>query len=144
MKGIRIRPEKHGVRATLFDLEADIMEAVWSSDWSWFSVSDVRQALLRSRAIAYTTVMTTVTRLHDKGLLRRRRDGRRYLYRAAYDREAFLQAMAGEVLDSLEAGSRDAAMALLVDRVARADAGALERLEKMVRAMRRERSSEKG
>jgi predicted transcriptional regulator len=138
MKGIRIRPEKHGVRATLFDLEADIMEAVWSSDWSWFSVSQVRDQLLQRRDIAYTTVMTTVTRLHKKGLLRRRRDGRRYLYRTKYSRDALAQAMATEVLDSLEAGGQDAAMALLVDRVSRADADELARLEDMIQARRKE------
>lgn len=138
MKGIRIRPEQHGIRASLFDLEADIMEAVWSSDWAWFSVADVREALLEERDIAYTTVMTTVSRLYDKGLLRRRKDGRRYLYRAKLSREAFTQTMARDVLDSLDASSQNAAMALLVDRVSRADADELRRLEKMIRARRKE------
>jgi predicted transcriptional regulator len=138
VKGIRIRPEKHGTRATLFDLEADIMEAVWSSDWSWFSVSQVRERLLEHRDIAYTTVMTTVARLFDKGLLRRRRDGRRYLYRTKYSREAFAQTMATEVLDSLDANSQEAAIALLVDRVSRADVDELNRLEAMIEARRKE------
>lgn len=136
MKGIRIRPEKHGIRATLFDLEADIMEVVWSREWSWFAVSEVRDALLEDRDIAYTTVMTTITRLHDKGLLERRRDGRRYLYAPKYSRAAFAQAMATEVLDSLDAGGQAAAMALLVERVSRADEDELERLERMIRNKR--------
>ena len=29
MKGIRIRPEHDGMRSSLFDLEAEIMEVVW-------------------------------------------------------------------------------------------------------------------
>ena len=138
MKGIRIRPEQHGIRASLFDLEADIMEAVWSSDWAWFSVADVREALLEERDIAYTTVMTTVSRLHVKGLLRRRRDGRRYLYRVKHSRDAFTKMMARDVLESLDAGGQEAAMALLVDRVSRADVDELKRLEKMIRARRKE------
>lgn len=141
MKGIRIRPEQQGIRASLFDLEADIMEAVWASDWAWFAVSDVRDALLESRDIAYTTVMTTVVRLRDKGLLRRRRDGRRYLYHAKLSRDAFTRAMARDVLDSLDADSQGAAMALLVDRVSRADGDELAQLEKIIRARRKELTS---
>lgn len=45
------------------------MEAVWSNDWPEFSVADVHLELGESREIAYTTVMTTVTRLHEKGAL---------------------------------------------------------------------------
>lgn len=138
MKGIRVRPEEHGVRATLFDLEADIMETVWSSGWSWFAVTEVRDALLATRDIAYTTVMTTVARLHDKGVLQRRRDGRRYLYRAKLDRASFAQAVASEVLESLDHGGRDAAIALLVDRVARADEGELERIQELIAVRRQE------
>jgi predicted transcriptional regulator len=138
MKGIRIRPEQHGTRATLFDLEADIMEVVWSNEWSWFAVSQVRDALLTQRGIAYTTVMTTITRLHKKGVLRRKRDGRRYLYHPEHSRDGFVQAMASEVIDSLDAHGQEAAIALLVDRVSRADSDELERLEAMIRARRKE------
>lgn len=138
MKGIRIRPEQHGTRATLFDLEADIMEVVWSSDWTWFAVSQVRAELLKKRDIAYTTVMTTIVRLQKKGMFDRKPDGRRHLYRAKYSRDAFTQAMATEVFDSFDAGSQDAAIALLVDRVSRADTDELARLEKMIRARRKE------
>jgi predicted transcriptional regulator len=35
--------------------------------------------------LAYTTVMTVLSRLHTKGLLTRKRDGRRYLYSLAQD-----------------------------------------------------------
>ena len=138
MKGIRIRTEQQGTRATLFDLEADVMEVVWEQGWPWFAVSKVLAVLQQSRSIAYTTVMTTVSRLHDKGLLERKRDGRRYLYQTRYSQEELAQAMASEVLDCLGPGSQQAAMALLVDRVSRADVAELERLEQMIRERREE------
>jgi hypothetical protein len=75
MKGIRIRPEQTGLRAALFDLEADIMETVWTKGWQEFTVADVHRELERHRTIAYTTAMTTVARLHEKGLLDRACDG---------------------------------------------------------------------
>ena len=59
--------------------EAAIMRVLWSSE----DALSVRQVAERLDAdIAYTTVMTLMSRLHDKGLLRRRRRGRGYAYHA--------------------------------------------------------------
>lgn len=136
MKGIRIRPELDGLRASLFDLEAEIMELVWAEAWPEFSVSDVHQKLEQRRRIAYTTVMTTVSRLFDKEVLSRRKDGRRYLYAPTRSRSEFITAMTQSVFDSLVPGGRRAAYALLVDRVAEADEEDLERLEALIREKR--------
>lgn len=47
------------------------------------SVQDIQQALAREgHDLAYTTVMTVLGRLHEKGLAARSKEGRRYLYRA--------------------------------------------------------------
>jgi predicted transcriptional regulator len=136
MRGIRIRPEQEGLRTSLFDLEAEIMEVVWGNGWDEFSVADVHTALQAQREIAYTTVMTTVSRLHDKELLTRRRDGRRYLYAPAMSRTDFIASMTRDVLDSLPPIGHDAAIAYLVERVAEADEEELERLEALIRMRR--------
>jgi predicted transcriptional regulator len=48
------------------------------------TVSAVRARLREAGDdLAYTTVMTVLTRLHAKGLVHRKRDGNRYEYRAA-------------------------------------------------------------
>jgi predicted transcriptional regulator len=47
------------------------------------TVADVQADL--GGALAYTTVMTTLTRLHDKGALTRELTGRAYAYRLAGD-----------------------------------------------------------
>lgn len=136
MKGMRFRPDQEGLRASLFDLEAEVMEVVWGIDAEEFAVADVHRALEALREIAYTTVMTTVARLHDKGLLDRRRDGRRYLYRARMSRAGFIEQATREVLSSLPPIGHETAMALLVEQVAEADDGALDRLEALIRARR--------
>lgn len=141
VRGVRIRPKKQGIRTSLFDLEADIMEVVWSNGWAWFTVADVHRELARSRPLAYTTVMTTVVRLHDKELLERERDGRRYRYRARLSRAAFLLEMTREVLETLPADGSEAAVAWLVDRVAEADLDELRRLEDLIRRRRKELES---
>lgn len=138
MKGIRFRPEKEGLRATLFDLEADIMDVVWSKRWEEFTVADVQRELSRERDIAYTTVMTTVGRLHDKGLLSREREGKRYLYRPCMGRDEFTETMARELLASLSGLGHEQALALLVDQVADSDSEELGKLEALIRKRKEE------
>lgn len=138
MKGIRIRPEQDGLRTSLFDLEAEIMEIVWEQGWDEFHVTSVHELLEAQREIAYTTVMTTVSRLFDKELLTRRKDGRRYLYQPRMSRTEFIEAMTREVLGSLPPVGQEAAVALLVERVAEADEAELDRLEALIRKRRRQ------
>lgn len=134
----RIRKGQDGAAIRLHDLEAEIMDVVWSRGLREFAVSDVLETLERRRDIAYTTVMTTLVRLHEKGVLERRRDGKRYLYTPRYTREAFVQATVREVLESLgNAAGRDV-LALLVETASSADEAALDELERMIRRRRRE------
>ena len=71
------RPDRPGIRKVLGDLEAEIMELVWSRpEGSSTTVRDVFEVLYERRLnderrrIAYTTVMNTMARLAKKNLLR--------------------------------------------------------------------------
>lgn len=66
----------------LWPLELAVMEVVW--EHGEMSVSDV--ATLLGRPLAYTTVMTTLVRLHTKGWLTRRKRKRLFLYSARIPR----------------------------------------------------------
>jgi predicted transcriptional regulator len=82
------RGEPNGVFGPL---EAEVMRAVWEIG----KPVTVRELLKRLNAhgrepLAYTTVMTVMSRLAEKGALERRRDGRAYLYEAAVDDAAAL------------------------------------------------------
>ena len=127
-----VRRDGEGIRVSLFDLEADVMEVVWSHRWDEFSVGDVHDALQQDREIAYTTVMTTVSRLFEKKVLDRRRDGRKYLYQPKFTRDGYLRAMTREVLERLPPAGHEEAIAYLVEQVAEADADTLERLEALI------------
>lgn len=135
-KKIRLRPEKDGTQVALYDLEADIMDVVWSSNWEAFSVRDVLEVLEEQRDIAYTTVMTTVKRLFDKGLLEREKDGRRYLYSPVMGREEFHAQMAVEVMRSLPESGREAAMSMLIEEMSGPES--LERIEQLIAAKKQE------
>lgn len=132
---LRLRHGKTGIHLRLHELEASIMDAVWRKQFESFAVSDVLAVLERQRSIAYTTVMTTIARLHDKGLLRRVRDGKRYLYSPRLTREQFLESTVRDVLDGAD-GTR--AIAMLAEKVSEASALELDELEALIRRRREE------
>ena len=131
-KNLRIRPDEDGTRVALYDLEADIMDVVWAHAWEAFSVRDVLEELQESRSIAYTTVMTTVSRLYDKGLLDREMQNRRYMYSPVAERDEFQARVALEVMTSLPDGGREVAISMLIDQMSREDSEELERLERLI------------
>ena len=59
-------------------LELKIMTVLWHLDRG--TVRDVLERLSDSPKPAYTTVMTVMVRLHDKGLLDRSRHGNSFVY----------------------------------------------------------------
>lgn len=112
------------------------MNVVWGKRLESFAVSDVLAVLEKQRDIAYTTVMTTVVRLHEKGLLERERDGRRYLYSPKLTREEFLESTARAVLNGAVDGQQ--AMAMLAEKVSEASAAELDKLEALIQQRREE------
>jgi predicted transcriptional regulator len=101
------------VEKYLGGLEAAIMDLLWGRGEA--SVREVVETLRGERAVAYTTVMTVMSRLTEKGLLERHVDGRVYRYRAAMSREAFLRGVSRRVIDDLIEDFGDVAMAQFLD-----------------------------
>lgn len=77
-------------------LEQDVMDAVWRLGDT--TVRDVHAVLAEDRDIAYTTVMTTMTRLATKGMLDRDTSGLAHVYRAAVARDDYARSTVGNVL----------------------------------------------
>lgn len=112
------------------------MDIVWSLRFETFTVNDVLQVLEQRREIAYTTVMTTLARLFEKGLLEREREGKRYVYSPRVSRQAFLESTAREVLKS--SLDEPSALALLAEKVSEASALELDELEALIKRRRKE------
>ncbi|MFC9032164.1 BlaI/MecI/CopY family transcriptional regulator [Streptomyces arboris] len=67
--------------------------------WQWnrpVTVREVLEDLQQERSIAYTTVMTVMDNLHQKGWVRREVDGRAYRYTAVSTRAAYSAALMNE------------------------------------------------
>ena len=75
--------------------------------------------------LAYTTVMTTLTRLYDKGMLSRERVGRAYAYQLTSPESRVARSMHGALEDSPD---RDLALARFVDELEPDDIPLLRRL----------------
>ena len=117
-----------------------MLDVVWSLRRE-VSGRDIHQAF---PALAYTTLTTTLDRLHRKGLLSRHKAGRAFLYRARYSRDELSARRAADALGDLLAGStkRRAVAPLLssfVDAVGARDRALLDELERLVRERRRRR-----
>ena len=105
--------------AVLGPLEAEVMEAVWRG--GEVTVRDVQQELASRRSIAYTTVMTTMGRLAEKGFLRRVESQPAHRYTAMLSREQYADSAVKSVLDWLVSTFGEPAVAYFVDRVERQD-----------------------
>lgn len=80
-------------------LEQEVMGYVWSKKEA--SVRDVYKYFKSSRKIAYTTLMTIMTRLTVKGLLARRKRGKAYLYMSKKTKEQTAKGVIKKIVDSL-------------------------------------------
>jgi BlaI family transcriptional regulator, penicillinase repressor len=115
----------------LHELESEIMDTVW--DRGEVTVRDVLDAIndRADRERAYNTVMTVMTRLCTKGVLRRERRGRRDHYVSTLSRERYRDARAGSQADTLVEQYGDLALAHFAAHVERLDPGRREQLRRL-------------
>ncbi len=97
---------------TLTEQELEIMKVIWQLERA--TVRDVYEALRQRRKIAYTTVMTMMNILEEKGHLKKRAGERAFVYEPAKPRAQVLRAMVRDFVDRVYNGS---AQPLLVELV---------------------------
>ena len=111
-------------------LEGEVMEIVWSQ--REVTVRDVHKKLAEKRSIAYTTVMTTMGRLTEKGILRRVEDQPAHRYSAIVTKEQYASSTVKSVVDWLVNHFRDPAVAYFIDRVEEEDEAVIESLREAI------------
>src|SRR5262245_15618005 len=99
-------------KRTLTDQELELMKIVWSRGTA--TVRDVYEELLRRRKIAYTTVMTVMKTLEQKGHLKAIQKDRAYVYTPTQPKDKVIQNMVGDFLDRVFNGSAQPLLAHLV------------------------------
>jgi predicted transcriptional regulator len=108
---IRLRVMGERFPPRLHELESQIMEEAWRQ--GEFTVRDILDALNDGAQAerAYTTILTVMQRLDGKGLLRRRRRGRKDVYVPALSREEYADARARSEVAALVSEYGDIALA---------------------------------
>lgn len=96
-----------GIRTDSFlgPLEAKVLDTIWTAETRPLTVREVHKALGDDNKLAYTTIMTTMNRLFEKGLLDREvksgKGGLYYVYRPKMERDDFERSAILDVLGSL-------------------------------------------
>ena len=89
------------------------MKVVWSREQA--TVRDVYEEMLEERKIAYTTVMTMMNVLERKGHLRKKAEGRSFLYRPTRSQRQVLGSMVREFVGRVFGGATGPLLAHLVE-----------------------------
>ena len=115
-----------GIGWPLGPLEMRVLHILWSCGPA--TVRDVLTQIAPTHQVAYTTVMTVLTRLAEKGLVHRELVGKGYVYRPAYSEQEFAGAVSQRMLQSLVAEFGDIAVAQFAAQLDRVDPCWLDRL----------------
>src|SRR6201984_1962537 len=133
-------PSRRGKKAVpawvpppLHELEAEVMNELWRSGEA--PVRAVMEALNKSarHGRAYTTYMTIMARLHKKGLLVRRREGKTDFYAPSLSREEYLAVRARTEGEDLVAQYGDVALSHFAQQMAILDPARRRALQRLAR-----------
>lgn len=89
------------------------MKAVWARGAA--TVRDVYESILERRRIAYTTVMTMMNVLEKKGHLRKKEEGRSFVYRPTKPQRQVVRSMVREFVERVFGGDAAPLLAHLVE-----------------------------
>ena len=113
------------------ELELDILKILW--DESPLPVREVRARLASQadRPLAHSTVITMLNIMHGKGFLKRKKDGKAFLFSPKVKKESVTGKMMGDLLSRAFDGS-PAAMMLNLLETNDIDADELSELRKLI------------
>lgn len=120
----------------LGDLETLVMQTLWANPGS--TVREIHGCLEGAEQRAYTTIMTTMDRLHAKDLLTREKDGLAWRYHPALTAAELEHQLADRLATEILETHGEVGLAAFVD-AASADPAMLDRLEALIAARRDDR-----
>jgi predicted transcriptional regulator len=131
------RRSSNDLEAFFGKLEIRVLEALWRRGTG----ATVRDLQAGFPGTAYTTLMTTLDRLHRKGVLERTKAGRAFSYRPGFSRDELQLGLAEDALDAILPPGLAARpiLSFFVEAVSRHDRTLLDELERLVREKRQER-----
>jgi predicted transcriptional regulator len=99
-KSFYFNPHAIGTAVFLGPIEAQLMDLAWQK--KNLTVKTALFSLGSEKKLAYTTVMTVLARLAEKGLLQKRKEGRGFVYTPAVEKSAFIKERLQIVFDCIK------------------------------------------
>ena len=134
---VQVRGRRQSQASNLGPLEKEVMDLVWTS-----GPGNVREVLSRmDRKVAYTTVMSTLSRLSEKGFLHRYMAGRAFIYSARLTREDWSRSLVCDLVEDLLARppeSRGLVLYCLIDALGKYDETLLDGLRAKIQLKQEE------
>ena len=118
----------------LGELERAVLAQLWSEGPA--DVRRVHDAVGESRGVRPNTIQSTLERLHRKGLARRWKEGRAYVYEAALTRRQWLSTAIEELVRETPGVRTETVVSAFVDLLERATEDQLAGLEARIRERR--------
>jgi len=115
------------------EAEHAVMEVLWED--APLTASEVHERIDPERGWTDRTVKTMLSRLLSKGVLAHEEDGRRYLYRPAVERDAYVTGESRKLVDRLFGGRITPLVAHFADRDELTDEDIAE-IEALLKALR--------
>jgi predicted transcriptional regulator len=119
-------------KAFLGELEKAVMDLIWEQKQP-VTVRFVYENLSKKRKIAYTTVMTIIGRLTEKGLLKKREEGKAYIYLAAYSKDKFLIKITRQIIQNFVSNFGETAVAHFTQEIEKIPEKKRNKLAKMLK-----------
>ena len=131
---MHLRRKSPGLASAFGALELRVLEALWRR-----GTGTVRDLCDDFPAAAYTTLMTTMERLHKKGVLDREKSGRAFIYQPVSTRAELESGLITRAIQPLlSSDSARPVLSCFVDEVSRHDERLLDELERLVQEKRRQ------
>ena len=121
--------------APLGESELELLQLVWEVGPS--TVSEIHQRILTTRKVAYTTVMSALRKLADKGYLKFVQEGNAYIYSSARPAHEVKHNLLSSILEKVFHGSPVDLVESLVKHET-ISSGELEEIRRLIEKMDRE------
>ncbi|MFP3125483.1 BlaI/MecI/CopY family transcriptional regulator [Ectobacillus funiculus] len=118
-------------------LEAKIMELLWNADE--LSIKDVQQRLEQDKPVNFNTVMTVMNRLVEKGILKKRLQGRLSLFQPVQSKDRFIEEQSKKITENLLDEFGGVVITHMLDALKDVDKNLLDQLEHKIQQLKQDK-----
>lgn len=126
-------------QATPTEVEMEILQVLWENQPS--TVREVVDVLNQSRPRAYTSILSMLNVMYDKGLVEREMQGRAHVYRARKSRESTLGSVIKDLLGRAFQGSTSSLITQILEQ-SKPSSAELEEIRKTIEDWQDEETAE--